>query len=205
MSPVAPAPETPELILDAARRRYLRHGPRKTTMDEVAREAGCSRATLYAHFTSKRELYAGLLRRETGAFVADLEAVAGGDGPAHRKLRAVLEATVRTYAGSPLLFGALAGDDELALEAIARPVIEAHEVRVEALLAGLVEAGAREGTFRRVDAPAVAHLMYTLGQALVARELAGGSRIDLERLLDVMDDLLGRGLAVRPGAGRGRK
>ena len=27
-------------ILSAARRRFLRFGPRKTTMDEVAREAG---------------------------------------------------------------------------------------------------------------------------------------------------------------------
>ncbi|MBW2551957.1 MAG: helix-turn-helix transcriptional regulator [Deltaproteobacteria bacterium] len=41
---------TREAILEAARRRFLRFGARKTTMDEVAREAGCSRTTLYTHF-----------------------------------------------------------------------------------------------------------------------------------------------------------
>jgi AcrR family transcriptional regulator len=33
-----------------------RHGLAKTTLDDVAREAGCSRATLYRYFRGKREL-----------------------------------------------------------------------------------------------------------------------------------------------------
>ncbi len=46
-----------EMILEAARTRFQRFGPRKTTMEEIAREAGCSRATVYAHFPGKEELY----------------------------------------------------------------------------------------------------------------------------------------------------
>jgi AcrR family transcriptional regulator len=33
-----------------------RHGLAKTTLDDIAREAGCSRATLYRYFRGKREL-----------------------------------------------------------------------------------------------------------------------------------------------------
>jgi AcrR family transcriptional regulator len=38
----SPSDRTRDAILEAARRRFLRFGPRKTTIDEVAREAGLS-------------------------------------------------------------------------------------------------------------------------------------------------------------------
>ncbi len=42
----------------------MRFGPRKTTMDEVAREAGCSRTTLYAHFRNMDALYGSPLQQD---------------------------------------------------------------------------------------------------------------------------------------------
>ncbi len=192
---------TLEAILEAARRRYVRFGPRKTTMGEVAREAGCSRTTLYAHFPSKRELYTGLLERETETFLRELEAAVASSRSARGKLREIFEATVRSYAGAPVLHGALAGDDEMALERVARPVVESHEKRVVDLLREVLEEGIAEGTLRPVDAGAVSYVMYQLGLALVTREVAGRGDYPFERILGVMDDLLARGV-VRP-RGRG--
>ena len=49
-----------------------RYGLAKTTLDDVAREAGCSRATLYRYFDSKHDL----VRRTTvGELAADHEHV----------------------------------------------------------------------------------------------------------------------------------
>ena len=191
---------TEEAILDAARRRYARFGPRKTTMGEVAREAGCSRTTLYAHFPSKEELYAGLLERETAEFRAELERVVASREPAREKLREILAATVRIYARAPVLRGALLGDDDLALDRVAQPVVQGHERRVTELLQRVLEEGAAEGALRAVDAEAVAHLMYQLGLSLVTREVAGRGRYPLDRILAVMDDVLGRGIS-RPHRG----
>ena len=42
-----------------------RQGVRKTTLDDVAREAGCSRATLYRYFASKRAVLHAALGAET--------------------------------------------------------------------------------------------------------------------------------------------
>jgi AcrR family transcriptional regulator len=42
--------------LEATLACIARHGLSKTTIDDVAREAGCSRATLYRYFGSRREL-----------------------------------------------------------------------------------------------------------------------------------------------------
>src|SRR5690242_7178872 len=48
-------------ILAAAGRRFMAQGYGATSMDGVAREAGVSKATLYAHFASKQELFAAII------------------------------------------------------------------------------------------------------------------------------------------------
>jgi AcrR family transcriptional regulator len=44
-------------ILDAASATFIRYGYRKTSMDDVAREAEISRQALYAYFTDKETLF----------------------------------------------------------------------------------------------------------------------------------------------------
>ncbi|MBW2374057.1 MAG: helix-turn-helix transcriptional regulator, partial [Deltaproteobacteria bacterium] len=73
---------TRDAILEAARRRFLRFGAPKTTMDEVAREAGCSRTTLYSHFRNKDDLYARLLEQDAEAFIREGRAVRESEGGA---------------------------------------------------------------------------------------------------------------------------
>jgi TetR/AcrR family transcriptional regulator, mexJK operon transcriptional repressor len=51
-------------ILGAAREVFMRHGYGDTSMDEVARTAGVSKATLYAHFESKPQLFAAMVTAE---------------------------------------------------------------------------------------------------------------------------------------------
>jgi TetR/AcrR family transcriptional regulator, mexJK operon transcriptional repressor len=53
-----------ETILAAAERAFLAGGFGAVSMDAIARAAGVSKATVYAHFAGKEELF--------GAFVADL-------------------------------------------------------------------------------------------------------------------------------------
>src|SRR5579863_3565119 len=68
-------PEEPvgkaETILAAAERAFLAAGFGAVTMDAIAREAGVSKATVYAHFHGKEELF--------GAVVADLSQRRFGD------------------------------------------------------------------------------------------------------------------------------
>ena len=139
----------------------------------------------------------GLLESETARFLADLEAAIASGRSARDRLRAVLESTVQDYAGSAVLRGALSDDDEMALQRVARPVVNAHEKRVVELLRRVLTDGIEEGVFRPLDAGAVAYLMYQLGRMLVARELSGRGAYPLERILEVMDDVLARGISNR--------
>jgi TetR/AcrR family transcriptional repressor of mexJK operon len=64
-----------DAILGAAERAFLAAGFGAVTMDAIAREAGVSKATVYAHFTGKEELFgavvAHLSRRRFHGFSVD--------------------------------------------------------------------------------------------------------------------------------------
>src|SRR5689334_25208426 len=57
-------------ILDGALACVARVGVAKTTLDDVAREAGCARATVYRSFPGRLALFRALLDREVGALGA---------------------------------------------------------------------------------------------------------------------------------------
>ena len=62
-------------ILAAAERAFLAQGFGAVSMDAIARAAGVSKATVYAHFAGKEELFgaivADLSERRFGEFSAD--------------------------------------------------------------------------------------------------------------------------------------
>ena len=61
------------LILSAARDLFTGAGYGATSMDAVAAAADVSKATVYAHYTSKPELFAAVIAQEGQANIAALE------------------------------------------------------------------------------------------------------------------------------------
>src|SRR5438067_13665050 len=68
-----------ERVADAAIRCVGRWGVAKTTLEDIAREAGCSRATVYRLFPGgKDSILETLIEAEVGRFFADLAEVIDG-------------------------------------------------------------------------------------------------------------------------------
>ncbi len=68
------SPDVRSRLLDATFVCLARVGIAKTSVDDIAREAGCSRATLYRHFGGKPELLRALRDREVARLEATLAA-----------------------------------------------------------------------------------------------------------------------------------
>ena len=193
----SPQPETTrDSILEAARGRFLRFGPRKTTMDEVARAAGCSRTTLYAHFRNMEDLYGSLLDQDAEAFIREASAAVESESSTGRKIRSIVEITRSTYARNHVLRMAFTGDSEMSLEGVAGVYTRDQESRIIDLLRSVLEQGIAEGTLRKVDAERVAYLMFQLGTVLVEREVSDVADFEFDEILEVMDDVFARGIAI---------
>jgi AcrR family transcriptional regulator len=190
-------PETTrDSILEAARGRFLRFGPRKTTMDEVARAAGCSRTTLYAHFRNMEDLYGSLLDQDAEAFIRDATAAIESETSTGRKIRRIVEITRSTYARNHILRMAFTGDSEMSLEGVASVYTRDQESRIIDLLRAVLEQGIADGTIRKINPGRVAYLMFHLGTFLVEREVSDAADFDFDEILEDMDDVFARGIAT---------
>lgn len=70
----APPSGKAESILAAAKRTFLAAGFGAVSMDAIAREAGVSKATVYAHFAGKEELFGAVIGRECERYFARVSA-----------------------------------------------------------------------------------------------------------------------------------
>jgi TetR/AcrR family acrAB operon transcriptional repressor len=98
----AEALATRDGLLDAAERVFGRRGVARTTLDEIAAEAGVTRGALYWHFNGKEELFKAMCDRA----VLPLERMLGESARARHAdplgaLAAVSVAALRTIARTP--------------------------------------------------------------------------------------------------------
>ena len=73
-----PAGEDPakrRQILEGARRAFVRTGFDAASMNDVTRESGVSKSTLYVYFRSKEELFAALIDEERDRYFSEIEAL----------------------------------------------------------------------------------------------------------------------------------
>jgi AcrR family transcriptional regulator len=64
--------ERAERILDAASKLIVHYGYDKTTVSDIAREAGISKGAIYLHWPSKEALFEALIFRESEKLVDDM-------------------------------------------------------------------------------------------------------------------------------------
>jgi AcrR family transcriptional regulator len=76
-----------ERIVDAARKRFRYYGLTKTTMHEIARDAGVAVGTLYLYFRNKDELVAACAEEFVEAHRRKIAAILASGKPADRMLR----------------------------------------------------------------------------------------------------------------------
>jgi AcrR family transcriptional regulator len=109
-----------ERILDAAAELFVRHGVNAVGMGEIARAAGCSRATLYRYFEDRHALHLAFVRREArriGVRVAVETAPLRDPG---ERLTAALLTAVRLVREAPALLAWFGAADASTTAALAQ-------------------------------------------------------------------------------------
>ncbi|WP_046301375.1 TetR/AcrR family transcriptional regulator [Mycobacterium sp. UM_Kg27] len=92
-----------EKILDAAEKLFAEQDPASVGMNEIARAAGCSRATLYRYFESRDALHTAYVHRWANALYHELtRRLAGIDDPADRLVAGITE-SLALVRGNPAL------------------------------------------------------------------------------------------------------
>lgn len=102
-------------VIAAALRCYAQYGVSKTTIEDVAAEAGCSRATLYRYFPGKQALLTAVVDTELRRFAAQIDDAAAGADALEDLAVAVLACAGREFASNDALRHVLAVEPEVVL------------------------------------------------------------------------------------------
>ncbi|MEJ0027629.1 MAG: TetR/AcrR family transcriptional regulator [Rhizomicrobium sp.] len=191
----------PAEILDAALKVFAAKGYAAARMDDIAREAGVTKGTIYLYFENKEAVFKSLVRESIGTTIGAVAGqIAGHDGPARDLLRFALAAMATLLMNSdrvvlPKIIIAESGNFPELARFYRFEIIETGL----AALSSVIESGMARGEFRRAP---VNHVI----RICVAPVLLGAvwrstfavfdpEPYDYQGLIETHLDVLFRGLA----------
>ncbi|RGB67282.1 TetR/AcrR family transcriptional regulator [Harryflintia acetispora] len=152
-------------IIAAVRRLYESSGEVAVTMDDIAREAGYSKATLYVYFSGKEEIGRAIALWSMRALLETLRLAAREPGGFHERALALCRALADFYERDPWSFDYAAGEVEFDPGSPAAPqvLLDIYETgeEITRLVGGLLEEGAAQGEVGApLDVPAAVLLFW---------------------------------------------
>lgn len=150
-------------VLDAAYVCFTRHGVRRTTMDDIAREAGMSRAAVYQYVRNKQDVFRRLTKRLLDTALDEATAaVRSGSTPTERVTAALdtkLALVARLWQDSPAHAAELLGESNT----VSAQLVEDYDAAMRDLIAEVVAAAGL-----RTDPVEFAELALALARGLEA-------------------------------------
>jgi AcrR family transcriptional regulator len=178
-------------LLDIAVQRFAADGFRRTSVSDIAREAGLTPAAAYAYFAGKEGLFQAAVDADAGAMIEAARSAAAEGASAREQLFLFVGELRERVDDHPLARRVLSG---LEPEVVARLLTIPSLVALTAALADeLAEAQAASDIRPDVDPAELAVGLETIVLALLMADLQTGLTVEPERqagVLAVMDAAL---------------
>jgi AcrR family transcriptional regulator len=188
--------KTRRRILDAAAARFERFGYRKTSMEDVAREAGVAKGTVYLYYSSKKDLLVACSAEEKKAMMPGLIAVL--DAPPADRLRLYVRTIFRWATHAPLSTAMVRRDQDMAaiVDDIGEDAIAGQRAMARAFLTSILTEADLSVT------PDEERRLHAAISAMAAMQAFGvpphlRDEIEPDELADELADLITHGVVAR--------
>jgi AcrR family transcriptional regulator len=183
-----------QAIMEAAVAVFSERGYHEASLDDVAAQAKISKALIYEHFGSKRELHVALLELHVRELLARLARAVSAVPAGEERLREGLEAFlgfVEEHRGAWRMIFRNSGDPEIA-DAFARMQVEVASV-IAALMATDAPPELEQGRDRELAIEIIAQQLVGAAQSL-ANWWNDHQEVPRERLVELVMDFAWIGL-----------
>jgi len=184
-----------ERLLDAATTLLVRWGYRKTTIDDVAREAGVGKGTIYLHWKDKTDLFRAAIWREQQRFNEDIKRRIAAD-PEGGLLHRITTHGMIAALSNPLMAAIIGGKSDIFngfLGGFDPGILNQFLGDADAYMVQLQHAG-----LIRTDIPAsiITYLLAALKVGMInSPDLIGQEHLpSMEQLTEALSDLIRRWL-----------
>ena len=158
-------------ILSAAASLFDRYGTRKTTMDDIAKEVGKGKSSLYYYFKNKEAVFESVLRRELAQFQSDIIRDLEAEVTQTDKIRVLISSIFEQAIHYPNLLRSFKGLIEGKSGRTANTVKEGAIAWELQQLNLLLEAGVSNGEFRAMGAEEVAINSQAISVAITGMKM----------------------------------
>ncbi|WP_299454521.1 TetR/AcrR family transcriptional regulator [uncultured Microscilla sp.] len=163
-----------EAIVDAAEKVFFSKGIDNASMDQVAKQAGLGKGTLYLYFESKNALYRAILYRAFATLKKQFEEALDEENTGFENMKTILRVYLDFFYNHPHYFNAILHfqNDLFNLDAMAseQQIYLAEGVAIIELGAQLIEKGQQDGSIRN-DLKAIEAAYVFWGQTMGVLQL----------------------------------
>ena len=137
-------------IIDAALSVFNKSGIEKTTMSEIASEAGFGKATLYYYYPSKDDVYSAIMITGWKSLWEEVEESILNESPPKKKLFQILDQICQVVKKNNNLFKFLFTAPSYIQDLDEHPW-KTYQERLYSVLQKIIEEGCKEGDFINLD------------------------------------------------------
>jgi len=195
--------KTRNKIVDAAVKLFSTNGYYKTKMDDIAKEAGVAKGTLYYNFSSKSDLFARIIVKGNEIILdkvkkdieQEISLNPNKNIDALNKLEVLIKGTLQIYLKYDKLIQILVNEVSSSIDKQARNLIEKAKGKYRTCLASILENGIYNGEFREVPANIIAgSIVGTMEKAVITYINDSQTELSNEELIQLISELITGGL-----------
>lgn len=183
-------------VLDAAGRIFAVLGYSATNVEEIAKEAGMAKGTIYLYFKSKEEIFAEVLGRDLQALTDRTIEAMSAEEMFSGRVRIFLDLRLE-YLRSKQNFLRIYLDEFASRSARPKPVADAMDRKFRRdleFMQSCVETAMARGEIRQVSAEAAAYAIFDLVRGFIQRHLNGWTPLTLEEDVAFVHSMIMSGL-----------
>lgn len=170
-------------ILEAARKLFQRYGYKKTTMDEIARDAGITKPTVYTYFSGKKDILVSLVEWEGQKVLSKGLEVLDEKASVIEQLDSMFVSVDDFLKEDSFLQGIATRDPDVLTPEVVRVAFD-FERKIIDSVEKILEKGMKEGAFRGTDARLMAYAIVRLHEAFTFTAFFELEGYDKEKIND---------------------
>jgi AcrR family transcriptional regulator len=186
-----------EEILESARNLFKQYGLNKTTMEDIARNTGRGKSTLYYYFANKDEIFEATLMQDMEHIFTATRTAVDKETSAEEKLKAFTLTRLKLLERQAALYSNVITGDIASNPKLLRKTKKEYEAKELHILESVLKYGMEKNEFKKMDAEDVSSLSYVMLTALrgVERSLLEDARItELRERLHLILTVLTNGM-----------
>jgi AcrR family transcriptional regulator len=182
------------MILEAAEKRLRRFGYSKTTMEEIAGDAGISKGTIYIYFKNKEEIFAELLGKEASDMERVIYAQIRDEADAVKQLKMIFTNSVEYLKRHPFLFSTLRRDVEMVSPRLIKHIFSIQD-RLVSVIEDYVRRGIKNGEIADYNPKLLAYILYKVFEAFSYGSTMNEDEFSTKEIEAVIPELISKALA----------